>query len=313
MDYRNTSKYPTPTFSLSYLHPKYLPTWLLIVSFFFFSLLPFSVQRFLGVVLARFYFAFLPKRKKVIEQNLELCFPGMSDSDRKSLVRKNIDNTGLALFSTANAWFWPEWRVRRNVQICRLDILRKLEGQGCGVILVATHSLSLELAARGFGIQMAASGVYRPNSNPLFDWVQYRGRSRSNRTLINRKDVAGMVSTLSNGGRLWYAPDQDYGPKRSVFAPLFAVDYAATTTGTDILMGVPDVKMVPFSVKRSGSKYYVEIMEPVDGYPTVGGVQSASFVNQHIERIILRAPDEYMWLHRRFKTRPEGSKSLYSL
>ncbi|WP_199438601.1 LpxL/LpxP family Kdo(2)-lipid IV(A) lauroyl/palmitoleoyl acyltransferase [Vibrio owensii] len=313
MEHRNTKKYPEPKFCWSFLHPRYFLTWALIFTFAFMSLLPLRVQRLFGPFIARTVFLFFPNRAEIIRENIDLCFPKAARYSRKWLVKKNIDNTGLALFETANAWFWPDWRVKQHVTIEGLEGLLDLELRGRGVVLLATHSLNLEFAARAFGIFAPSSGVYRPNTNSVIDWVQYLGRSRSNRTLVHRKDVPAMLSTLRSGGRLWYAPDHDYGPRRSVFAPFFAVDKAATTTGTSILMGLENSVLVPFTIKRIGNNYRIKVGKAVDGYPKDDLLEAARFTNREIEKIISHAPEEYMWLHRRFKTRPEFESPLYKI
>ncbi|MGL5401577.1 MAG: lipid A biosynthesis lauroyl acyltransferase, partial [Plesiomonas shigelloides] len=182
-----------------------------------------------------------------------------------------------------------------------------------GVLLIGVHFLTLELGARVFGMYNPGVGVYRPNNNPLMDWLQTWGRLRSNKYMIDRKDVKGMIRALRAGEIIWYAPDHDYGPRRSVFVPLFAVDKAATTTGTSILMQAADPALVAFAPIRNkdGSGYRLVISPAIQGFPMDDEVAAAAFMNRVVEKEILRAPGQYMWLHRRFKTRPEGESSLY--
>ncbi|MBV7314166.1 LpxL/LpxP family Kdo(2)-lipid IV(A) lauroyl/palmitoleoyl acyltransferase [Shewanella sp. NIFS-20-20] len=308
------SKYTAPQFTLSLLHPRYWGTLLIIGIMFSLSLLPYSWQFRLGQLCGRFAIRWMPKRQRTIERNLSLCFPNMSDKERAALVKLNIDNTGLALFETGMAWFWSDKRVLRHVDIVGLRHLQALAAEGKGVMLLAVHSLNLELAARAFGIQMSGMGVYRPNNNPCFDYFQYRGRSRSNRTLIDRKNIKCMLDSLRQGARVWYAPDHDYGRRRSTFAPLFAVDKACTTTGTSILVEETDCAIVSFSMVRQhdSGRYVLTFNEPlIDAYPKGDEVAAATFVNGLVEQAIMAAPSQYMWLHRRFKTRPEGEPSLY--
>ncbi|TOO41628.1 LpxL/LpxP family acyltransferase, partial [Vibrio parahaemolyticus] len=174
------------------------------------------------------------------------------------------------------------------------------------------HSMNLELGARAFGIQKSGTGVYRPNNNPCFDYFQYKGRSRSNRTLIDRKNVKAMLEALNSGERVWYAPDHDYGNRRSTFAPLFAVKNACTTTGTSLLVDNTNCAIVPFTMVRGEDGHYtLTIDAPVDGFPKNDPDSAAAFVNKIVETSIMASPSQYMWLHRRFKTRPEGEDCLY--
>ncbi|WEM40965.1 LpxL/LpxP family Kdo(2)-lipid IV(A) lauroyl/palmitoleoyl acyltransferase [Photobacterium sp. DA100] len=307
------SKFAAPRFTLKLLGPRYWPTILLILIMYLLSWLPYVVQRRLGQGIGRLALAVMKKRRFTIERNLELCFPDMPAEERKKLVRANIDNTGLALFETGMAWFWSDARVKRHVRIEGMEYIEQLEREGKGALFIAVHSLNLELAARAFGIHKSGMGVYRPNNNPCFDFVQYRGRARSNRTLIDRKDVKGMLKALSTGERVWYAPDHDYGRRRSTFAPLFAVEQACTTTGTSLLVDNSGCEVMTFRmVRETDSGDYVITLDPLhEAFPRNAPEQAAVVINKAVENAILAAPCQYMWLHRRFKTRPEGEPCLY--
>ncbi|KMV30851.1 LpxL/LpxP family Kdo(2)-lipid IV(A) lauroyl/palmitoleoyl acyltransferase [Photobacterium swingsii] len=307
------SNFTPPRFTKALLHPRYWPTLILIGVMYLISWLPYFIQFRMGQGIGRLAMKLMKKRRSTMKRNLELCFPEMSDDAREALIKKNIDSTGLALFETGMAWFWPDLRVTRHVECEGVDILHKLESEGKGVLLIAVHSLNLELGARAMGLHASGTGVYRPNDNPCFDYFQYHGRVRSNRSLIDRKDVKGMLKSLRDGERLWYAPDHDYGLRRSAFAPLFAVEKACTTTGTSLLADASGCAIVPFAMVRHGEtgKYTVKVMEPLTEFPHNDPEAAAIYINKSIERQIMEAPDQYMWLHRRFKTRPEGEPSLY--
>ena len=307
------SKIIAPRFSWTLLSPRYWPTLLLIVVMYLLSWLPYVVQRCLGQGIGRLAMVLMKKRRFTIERNLALCFPHMSDNEKKEIITQNIDNTGLALFETGMAWFWSDARVNRHVRIEGMEYIEQLEREGKGALFIAVHSLNLELAARAFGIHKAGMGVYRPNNNPCFDFVQYFGRSRSNRTLLHRKDVKGMLKALSSGKFVWYAPDHDYGIRRSTFAPLFAVEKACTTTGTSLLVDNSDCEVMTFRmVRETNSGDYVITIAPLqEPFPRNEPELAAAVVNRAVENAILAAPCQYMWLHRRFKTRPEGEPCLY--
>ncbi|MBY3786849.1 LpxL/LpxP family Kdo(2)-lipid IV(A) lauroyl/palmitoleoyl acyltransferase [Photobacterium carnosum] len=302
-----------PVFTRSLLHPRYWGTLALVGLMYSLSLLPYSAQLFLGKHIGRLAIKLMKKRQHIIHRNLELCFPLMSATERESLLKENIDNTGLALFETGMAWFWSDARVCRHVTIKGMEYMEQLEREGKGALMVAVHSMNLELGARAFGIKKTGMGVYRPNNNPCFDYFQYQGRSRSNRTLIDRKDVKGMLRALKTGERVWYAPDHDYGLRRSTFVPLFAVEQACTTTGTSLLVDASNCAVVPFTMVRDDDSghYTLTICPPVEGFPHKDSDAAAAFINKIVEQSIMAAPSQYMWLHRRFKNRPEGKPSLY--
>ncbi|WP_261922989.1 LpxL/LpxP family Kdo(2)-lipid IV(A) lauroyl/palmitoleoyl acyltransferase [Shewanella sp. NFH-SH190041] len=309
-----SSKYTAPEFSPRFLLPRYWGVLLLVAVAKLCSMLPWKLQFWLGKLLGRLSMKLMPKRRRTIASNLALCFPDMPLKQRQQLERENIDNTGLALFETAMAWFWSDARVRRHIRCEGLAHLDTLKTQGRGVLLVAVHSLNLELGGRAFGLHVSGLGVYRPNNNPCFDYFQYRGRTRGGHEMIHRRDVKSMLTSLRRGECVWYAPDQDYGPRRHAFAPLFAVSQACTTTGTSLLVDATDCAIVPFTMVRDDNTghYTLTLREPlVDVFPKNDPEAGARFINHVVEASILAAPGQYMWLHRRFKTRPEGQPSLY--
>ncbi|MBS9423720.1 Kdo(2)-lipid IV(A) acyltransferase [Photorhabdus caribbeanensis] len=302
-----------PSFQRSLLHPRHWPTWFGISLLYLLVLLPYPVIYWIGTRLGRFSMRFLKKRANVAERNLELCFPDMSQEKRDALLIKNFESVGMGIFETGMAWFWPDWRIERWFKVTGRENIQKIQTTGQGIIVIGIHFLTLELGARILGLLNPGIGVYRPNDNPVMDWLQTWGRLRSNKYMLDRKDVKGMIRCLKNGEIVWYAPDHDYGPRKSVFAPLFAVEHAATTTGTSILVRLADPAMIPFTPRRlpDGKGYELIIQPAVVGFPKDDEVKAAAFMNKVVEQEILQAPDQYMWLHRRFKTRPKGMPSLY--
>lgn len=300
-------------FRTAYFHPRYWLIWLGIAALYLVTLLPYPLIRRIGFTLGRLFMRIGKRRIKIAERNLELCFPDMSREARAQILQENFESTGMAVMETGMAWFWPDWRVKKIFQVEGLEHMRQAQAEQRGVLLIGVHFLTLELGARVFGLYNPGVGVYRPNDNPLMDWLQTWGRLRSNKYMIDRKDVKGMIRALRAGEIIWYAPDHDYGPRRSVFVPLFAVDKAATTTGTSILMQAADPALVAFAPIRNkdGSGYRLVISPAIEGFPMDDEVAAAAFMNRVVEKEIFRAPGQYMWLHRRFKTRPEGESSLY--
>jgi len=155
--------------------------------------------------------------------------------------------------------------------------------------------------------------MYRPHNNKVMEFVQTWGRMRSNKAMLDRKDLRGMVHALKRGEAVWFAPDQDYGPRGSVFAPLFAVSQAATTSGTYMLarLAKPALVSVVLVRKDKGAGYDLVIQPELRDYPIDDELAAAAYMNRVVEKEIMRAPEQYLWLHRRFKTRPEGAPSLY--
>lgn len=302
-----------PVFTKHLLHPRYWLTWLGIGFLYLLVLLPYPIIYQLGKSLGLLSMKLIGKRKETAKQNLKLCFPDKSQQERDALLRDNFISTGLAIFETGMAWFWSDKRLAKHSSIVGDDYITKVQQSGQGVLLIGIHFLTLELGARILGMSHPGVGVYRPNDNLVMDYVQLKGRLKSNKYMLDRYNTKGMIRALKNGELLWYAPDHDYGPKNSVFAPLFSVEKAATTIGTRILVKLGQPAIIPFTPKREKKGHYIVDVTPVlEGYPIDDDVLAATFMNKAIEHEILKAPEQYMWLHRRFKTRPKGEAPLYT-
>ncbi len=300
-------------FYLTLLHPRYWLTWFGVGLLYLLVLLPYPVIYRLGMAIGRFSMLFLKRRVKIAQRNLALCFPDMPKTERDQLLIRNFASLGMGLFETGMAWFWPDWRIKRWFSISGLEHIKQVQNNRQGILLIGLHFLTLELGARILGIHNPGIGVYRPHNNKVMDWIQIRGRLRSNKSMLNRKDLKGMIRCLKQGEIIWYAPDHDYGPKSSVFVPLFAVQDAATTTGTYLLIRMGKPAIIPFTPRRlpDARGYEIIIKPAVDNFPLDNEITAAAFMNKVVEKEICLAMDQYMWLHRRFKSRPQGAPSLY--
>ena len=302
-----------PQFRRALLHPRYWLTWIGISALYLLVLLPYPLLYRFGCALGRLSMRVLKSRVKIARRNLELCFPDMPNAEREALLVRNFESVGMGLIETGMAWFWPDWRINRWFNVSGLEHIAAAAKARKGVLLIGLHFLTLELGARIFGIHNPGIGVYRPNDNPVLDWLQTWGRMRSNKSMLDRKDLKGMIRALKNGDIIWYAPDHDYGPRSSVFAPLFAVEQAASTKGSYMLIRTGDPIVIPFVPRRlpDGKGYELLILPAEQDISLENEIATASCMNQVVEKGILLAPDQYMWLHRRFKTRPQGQPTLY--
>lgn len=169
----------------------------------------------------------------------------------------------------------------------------------------------MEITARAFAvIGLAGFGVYRPHNNPAYDFIQYWGRTHNGNQLVDRKDVKEMIRILRKGERLFYLPDHDYGRNKSVFVPFFAIQDACTTTGTSILAYTSHCALTVCSgFRNDAGTYDIQVEVPFqDDYPKKDAAAAAAFMNQQIEKVILKAPEQWMWLHKRYKTMEDESQ-----
>ncbi|RRN01026.1 Kdo(2)-lipid IV(A) acyltransferase [Bibersteinia trehalosi] len=306
-----------PPFQMTFLHPKFWGLWLGLGLFRLMLCLPYPVLVKIGLGLGKLFgsLGFGKKRIRIAKKNLELCFPEYSEAQIQQILAKNIQSVGMAIIETGMAWFWSDKRILKWSKIEGLEHLKN-PPQGTGIIFVGVHFLTLELGARIVGLHHQGIGVYRPNDNPLLDWIQFRGRVRSNKAMLDRKDLRGMIKVLRAGETIWYAPDHDYGRKNSVYVPFFAFPTACTTAGTRMLLrSAPNSIVVPFTPMRNEdfSGYTVKISPMVDFSDCDDEISTATKMNKVVEQEIMQAQSQYMWLHRRFKHLPDGTDGkLYS-
>ena len=300
-------------FQKAFLHPRHWGTWAGLGLLWLLVQLPYPVLCRLGETLGTLARPFLKRRERIARRNLELCFPTMSEELREATIARNFSSLGMALFETGMAWFWPDKRVRRWFDVEGYQHLVAAQASHRGVMVVGVHFMSLELGGRVMGLCQPMMATYRPHNSPLMEWVQTRGRMRSNKSMIDRRNLKGLVSELKRGEAVWFAPDQDYGSKGSTFAPFFSVENAATTTGTYVLSRLSGAAMLTVTMIRKGDRsgYVLNIGRAMTDYPSRNEHEAASYMNRVIEQEIMRAPEQYLWIHRRFKTRPPGEASLY--
>lgn len=302
-----------PDFKLSYFLPKYWLTWLGVIILYTVSWLPYRLQLWLGKMIGRLLIKLGYSRIKIAKRNLALCFPDKSEEDLAQILKKNVENTGIALLETGMGWWWPDWRVKRKITVKGLEHIEQVQSQGKGVLVLTMHYLSTEMNCRGIGSNHPMVVFYRPNNNALMEYFQFHGRNRSNKYMLGKRDVKGLIKALRDGESCIYLPDQDYGRNKSLFVPFYGID-AATTTGTMIFAKQKNAKVIMMTPTRNddGSGYTISFSAPWENFPTGDDEADLTRVNLELEKSISLKPEQYMWVHRRFKTRPnENDTSLY--
>ena len=301
-----------PAFHVYFLHPRFWPLWLGMGLLWLVVQLPYRWLLALGRGLGGLMYHLAGSRRRIAARNLELCFPELSVGERQRLLRENFASTGMTFFEMAISWWWPVERLKRLGTVEGLEHLRQAEADGQGVILMALHFTTLEMGGALLCMQQDMYGMYRAHKNPLFDFIQRHGREQRLLGAIERDDVRGMLKVLRAGGVVWYAPDQDYGAQRSLFVPLFGVQ-AATVTATSKFARLGRARVVPFTQTRlaNGSGYKVTVHPPLADFPGDSEEADCLRINQWIEQAIRQQPEQYLWAHRRFKTRPAGEAKLY--
>ncbi len=301
-------------FDIAFLHPRYWLLWLGLALLWLLTQLPYVFLLALGRGLGRIMLYLAGSRRHIVRRNLELCFPHLSEPEREQLLRENFASMGIAFFEMAMSWWWPKKRLSKLLKVEGLEHLQAAQEQNQGVILMAIHFTTLEIGAALLGQRHTIDGMYRAHNNPVFDYVQRRGRERHNADsrAIEREDVRGMLKVLRQGRAIWYAPDQDYGPKQSLFVPLFGVP-AATVTATSKFAKLGRAQVIPMTQTRlpHAQGYLIKIEPVLSNFPGASDEEDCLRLNQWVEQAISQQPEQYLWAHRRFKTRPEGEAKLY--
>lgn len=305
--------YQPGVFQWSFLLPQYWGIWIGIAFLMILAVLPWAVQRRLAVFLGNTAFKYLKSRRKTAVRNLEVCFPEWPAAQVQDNARQVFTDQMIGIFETLNAWYCPQW-FNGRVSIQGLEHLQKAQEGGAGVLLLGTHSTLLDAGGYLCSRYFPMGAVYRPQNNRLLDMLVYRCRGASYSCQIDHDDMRGLIRQLKNGQAIWYSPDQDFGLKQGVMAPFFGVP-AATVTAHRRLMKLSKASAVPLYFYRSGDirdpRYHVLLEPALDNFPSEDEAADALRVNKIIENQLRIAPTQYMWFHRRFKTRPEGYEEIY--
>jgi KDO2-lipid IV(A) lauroyltransferase len=293
-----------------FISPRYWLVWLGLWLMWLLAHLPFPVLVRLGQLLGYLGYLLARERKEVSRINLQLCFPELSTEERQVLLRKTFVSNGIGIMEAAMAWCRDPVDFRKRVTVDGLENLQQAKAAGRGVLLVCAHFSTLEFAGALFSNYEKMDVTYRKHDNPLFEAVMSNARKRLYGAVIERENVRDTVRSLKSGHIVWYAPDQDYGARHSVFVPFFGVE-AATITATSRFARVNNSAVIFFSHYRlaDNAGYHLEFSEAVPGYPSGDDKADAITINNIIEQAIRRHPDQYLWMHKRFKTQAAGKSA----
>lgn len=255
---------------------------------------------------------FMGRRRGIAARNLALCFPEWDDAKRETVLRGHFAALGMGIFELGLAWWAADERLRRVCRVTGLEHLDAALARGRGVLLLSGHFSTLELAMRLLILFRPIHGVYRPHGNPVMDFHMTRRRAHHAEQAIPRDDVRGMAKCLRANQALWFAPDQNFGHKGSVFVDFFGVT-AATNTATARLAKMTGAAVVPFACRRlpECAGYELSLSPALAEFPDADVVAATQRVNQALEDAVRAAPEQYFWIHRRFKDRPPGEAEFY--
>ena len=272
--------------------------------------LPLPVLRVLGSGLGHLLFAVAGGRRKVALRNLALCFPALSEHERRGLARRHFVAFARAFLDRPVFWWASEARLRRLIRLTGREHLDDPDGRP--TILLAPHFVGLDAGGMMMTMSTPLVSVYSNQKNPVFNAVLLAGRLRFNApVLLSRQDgMRKAIKALKEGYPFYYLPDMDFGPQDSIFVPFFGVP-AATVPGVSRLARLTGARVVPCITRLVDDGYEVELLPPWAAYPGEDVEADTRRMNAFIEAQVLRMPEQYFWVHKRFKTRPPGEARLY--
>jgi len=289
------------------LAPRHWPTWFGIGLAAAAARLPWPLQRGLGRALGALLRTVLRRRRAIAARNLELCFPELDPPARERLLRQHFASIGIGLFEFSRAWWGSVAPLRRGLVVEGVEHMEAARANGRGVIVVSGHFTTLEVCGRLMCDHVPLAGMYRPHAQPAMEWAVRRGRARYAAAMFPKQDVRGSVRHLKRGGLLWYAPDQDPSRGDAVYVPFFGQP-AHSLTSTHQLARMSGAAVLLFQHERRDDGGYTLRLRPALGeFPSRDAAADTARVMAGIEAMARAAPAQYLWIHRRFKRRPDGT------
>lgn len=289
---------------------KYLPSWIAVAFYRLFILLPRPVRQAVGRGLGRIAWRQNKKRRSIIDTNLSLCFPELSNDERDALNKNHFEAMGRTLCDVGVIWFSRAARLNRLCELEGWEHYEAAKATGRNVILHVAHAAGLDFGAYTVSTKGLGVGPYNPLKNPVIDWLIQRGRERSGGETFERN--AGMLSytrALKKGRFLFTLSDEDHGPEHSVFVPFFANE-KATLPMIGRLSKLANAAVLPVMTyyDKERKKYITSVQPPIADFPSGDAETDARALNAALEDLIRKDPAEYMWTLRLFKTRRDGSR-----
>jgi len=301
------------TNAMQFIHPRYWLLWFGILLLWLISLLPYRAMAFLGRGLGVILYHVAGRRAHIVRTNLSLCFPEHDSHQTEKLMKDHFKSLGQAVITIGINLFASQRRLQRLVTIRDRHFFDQQIAAGKPIILLAPHFVAMEIAGLVLAPERHMLSMYQTIRNPLIDSLIRRCRSRFGGIMIERKaDMRQVVKMVRGGSPFYYLPDQDPGSSDKVFAPFFGIQ-TAVTPGLSRFASLSKAAVIPCFTKLlpNGAGYEVIFLPPLENFPTKDAIEDTRRMNEVIEQGIREMPEQYFWVHRRFKSRPEGEQSLY--
>jgi len=291
---------------------KYAFSWIIYSIIWIMAQLPYRLLILIGKGLGKFIRLVLKSRRKVVAINLDICFPDLNPIEKSTLINQHFSELGIMVTQTIKAFLGSTKNIEASAIVKGGEHIEACLEKGQGILLVAGHFTSLDIGGKILCNKYPIAGMYRPHKHPLTEYIVTKSRLKYATKMFKRDELRPIIKHLKAGGILWYAPDQDYRRGQSEFVPFFDRK-ASTITATHQMARLSKCQVLFFHVERNGqSPYYtLTVSPPIENFPTKDPIADTTKVNQGIEKMVVKNPEEYLWVHKRFKTVPEGEKNPY--
>lgn len=295
-----------------FLAPRFWPTWAGLGLLRLVCFLPYRLQLGIGRMLGRLAHGFAKERRAIARRNIELCFPELSSAERNALVLAHFESLGMSIIELGLGRWAPIRKLEAITRIEGAEHVRNAADRGVGVILLSAHFTTLEISGRILSLHIPPfEAVYRKNRSEFMTEILRTNREKSARGTIEKNDIKSMIRSLREGIPVWYAPDQSYNRKQSALLPFFGVP-SMTNTATGTLARLGKAVVVPFFPRRlPEGGYMLTILPPVEAIRGDDPVEDTRKYLEILERQIRLCPEQYYWVHRKFKNRPEALPDVY--
>ena len=272
--------------------------------------LPLPLLAVLGRGLGCLIYFFGNERRHVALTNLRLCFPQLSERERKALACRHFEAFGRSFLERGLLWWASAARIRRIVRIEGFEHLAAVRDKP--VILLVPHFVGLDMGWTRLTLELDMVSIYANQKNLMFNSALYEGRMRFGDSLLlsRQEGTRKAIKAMKAGKPFYYLPDMDYGQRDTLFVPFFGVP-AATITGLSRLTRMAGAVVVPVVTRMDGHGYVVTIGAAWQGYPGASIEADTRRMNAYVEAEVPKSTAQYFWLHKRFKTRPPGEKGVY--
>lgn len=297
----------------SYWTPRYWPIWLAIGLLRLVCLLPHRAALALGRFVGRIGHSLSDSRRAIVRRNVGLCFPELALVQRNALAKQHFEALGMSLIEIGLGRWASDKHLAKITEINGVDHLRTAVESGNGVILVTAHFTTLEISGRVLALNSPPfDAVFRRNRSDFITELLRSGRERAASDTIEKHDIKKMVRSLRAGRPVWYAPDQSYNRKGSELIEFFGIP-TMHTTATSTLARLGRAVTIPFlPLRKKDGSYELSLLPPLEDFPGDDPIEDTRRYVAVIEEHVRKCPEQYFWVHRKFKDLPEPHPNYYS-